>query len=99
MCSTRPIFDANHERSTLSWLDKIVSGRRLYKKGNEIDMKNRSTYALLVQSEEKSRNIMETALYALFALSAVVSIWQFAEQSSALPLERVGTVNEQRIAS
>jgi hypothetical protein len=62
-------------------------------------MKKRSTYALLVQSEEKSRNIMETALYALFAFSAIVSIWQFAQQSSALPLERVGTVNEQRIAS
>jgi hypothetical protein len=66
-------------------------------------MKNRSTYALLVQSEEKSRNIMETALYALFALSAVVSIWQFAQQSSLLPLDRVGTVNgrhiEQRVAS
>jgi ABC-type sugar transport system permease subunit len=66
-------------------------------------MKNRSTYALLVQSEEKSRNIMETALYALFALSAVVSIWQFAQQPSSLPLERVGRMNgqhlEQRIAS
>ena len=62
-------------------------------------MKNRSTYALLVQSEEKSRNILETVLYGLFALSAVVSIWQFAEQPSALPLERVGTVNGQRVAS
>jgi ABC-type sugar transport system permease subunit len=66
-------------------------------------MKNRSTYALLVQSEEKSRNIMETALYALFALSAVISVWQFAQQPSSLPLDRVGTVNgkhiEQRIAS
>ena len=57
-------------------------------------MKNRSTYALLVQSEEKSRNIMETALYALFALSAVVSIWQFAEQPNALPLDRIGTATE-----
>jgi len=66
-------------------------------------MKNRSTYALLVQSEEKSRNILETALYALFALSAAVSIWQFAQQPSSLPLDRVGTVNgqhlEQRVAS
>ena len=66
-------------------------------------MKNRSTYALLVESEEKSRNFMEKALYALFALSAVVSIWQFAQQRSSLPLERVGTVNgqhiEQRVAS
>ena len=81
-------------------LDKIVSEWRLKSKGT---MKNRSTYALLVQSEEKSRNIMETALYALFALSAIVSMWQFAQQPSSLPLDRVGTVNgqhiEQRIAS
>jgi len=63
-------------------LDKIQSGRRLGSKGTETYMKKRSTYALLVQSEEKSRNVMETTLYALFALSAVVSIWQFAQQPS-----------------
>jgi len=66
-------------------------------------MKKRSTYRLLVQSEEKSRNILETGLYGLFALSAVVSIWQFALQTSALPLHQVGTVIERpvehRIAS
>ena len=66
-------------------------------------MKNRSTYRLLVQSEEKARNILETALYGLFALSAVVSIWQFAQQTSSFPLDRVGTVIERstdhRIAS
>jgi len=66
-------------------------------------MKNRSTYTLLVQPEEKRRNIIETAFYALFALSAVVSIWQFAQQPSSLPLDRVGTVSgqhlEHRIAS
>jgi hypothetical protein len=66
-------------------------------------MKKRSTYWLLVQSEEKSRNILETGLYALFAISAVVSIWQFAEQPNALPLDRIGTTTENyvevRIAS
>jgi hypothetical protein len=66
-------------------------------------MKNRSTYRLLIQSEEKTRNILETGLYALFALSAVVSVWQFAEQTNSLPLDRVGTVIERsadhRIAS
>src|SRR5712692_5063353 len=75
----------NLQRSVI--IDKIGTRRRLYKKGNEIDMKNRSTYALLVQSEEKSRNILETALYALFALSAVVSIWQFAQQPMRLPID------------
>jgi hypothetical protein len=59
-------------------------------------MKKKSTYRLLVQSEEKSRNILETALYALFAVSALVSIWQFAEQPSSLPLPRAGTVIQGR---
>jgi hypothetical protein len=66
-------------------------------------MKNSSTYRLLIQSEEKTRNILETGLYALFALSAAASIWQFAEQTNSLRLERVGTVIERttnhRIAS
>ena len=39
-----------------------------------------STYALLVRSEEKSRTVLETLLYAFFILSAIVSIWQFAQQ-------------------
>jgi hypothetical protein len=52
-------------------------------------MNKQSTYALLVRSKEKSRNIMETALFGLFGLSAVVSIWQFAQQPTSLPLDRV----------
>ena len=70
-------------------------------KGNS--MKKRSTYRLLVQSEEKSRNILEIAIYALFAVSALASIWQFADQPNALPLQRIGTnaanYAEVRIAS
>ena len=38
-----------------------------------------STYALLVRSEEKSRTILETVLYAIAILSAVAGIWQFAQ--------------------
>jgi hypothetical protein len=66
-------------------------------------MKKKSTYRLLVQSEEKNKNILEIALYALVALSALASIWQFADQPSALPLDRIGTATERvvelRIAS
>ena len=66
-------------------------------------MKKRSTYRLLIQSEEKSRNILETALYALVAVSGLAAIWQFAEQPNALPLDRIGTAGENyvetRIAS
>ena len=47
-------------------------------------MNNKSTYRLLVHSQEKSRDILETALYALCILSATVAMWQFARQP--LPL-------------
>lgn len=62
-------------------------------------MKRRTTYRLLVQSEDKSRNILEMTVYGLVTLSAIISIWQFAEQ----PLQMTGkTINqraEARIAS
>jgi hypothetical protein len=53
-------------------------------------MKNfESTYALLIRSEEKNRSLLEMLVYALFILSAVFSIWQFAHQSVAFPLDKV----------
>ena len=48
-------------------------------------MNNDTTYALLVQSEEKGRSIMETAIYALLGLSAILSILQFAQQPGRMP--------------
>ena len=44
-----------------------------------------STYALIVRSEEKSRSVLEIVVYALFIFSAVVSIWQFAQQRVIVP--------------
>ena len=38
-----------------------------------------STYALLVRSEEKGREVLETVIYFAFILSAVLLIWQFAQ--------------------
>jgi hypothetical protein len=38
----------------------------------------KSTYALLLQSEEKERGLFETVVYSLLVLSAVIGIWQFA---------------------
>ena len=54
-------------------------------------MKKKCTYRLLMQSEEKSRNILETVIYGLVALSVIISIWQFAEQ----PLETTGKAIDQ----
>jgi hypothetical protein len=44
-----------------------------------------STYALLVRSEEKSRNGLETVLYSTCILSVVIAIWQFAHQPVHIP--------------
>jgi len=52
-------------------------------------MRKKSTYRLLIQSEERNRNILETALYALVALSALAAIWQFAEEPT-MPIGRAG---------
>jgi hypothetical protein len=60
-------------------------------------MKNKYTYKLLVESEERNKNIMEIALYGLVALSALISIWQFAEQPSAVPLQQVGRTIQQPV--
>jgi len=60
-------------------------------------MKKRMTYRLLVQSEEKSRNILETALYALFALAAVVAIWQFADEPAMLTYHIWNVPAQQRL--
>jgi hypothetical protein len=39
----------------------------------------KSTYALLVRSEEKGRGVLEAVLYVAFFLSAVLLIWEFAQ--------------------
>jgi hypothetical protein len=44
-----------------------------------------STDALLVRSEENERSVLETVIYALFILSAVAAIFQFAQQPLVSP--------------
>src|SRR6266700_6982510 len=43
------------------------------------------TYAFLIRSEEKSRNVSEVAIYLLLILGAVIAIWQFAQQPVNIP--------------
>jgi hypothetical protein len=64
-------------------LDKAGTPRRLKIMKNE----SQSIYGLLVRSEEKGRSIMETAVYAMCILSAVVAIWQFVGQPAPLSYE------------
>src|SRR4030095_13825206 len=44
-----------------------------------------STYALLIRSEEKSRNVIEMAICPILILGAVIAIWQFAQQPVNIP--------------
>jgi len=44
-----------------------------------------STYALLIRSEEKNRNVIEMAIYPILILGAVIAIWQFAQQPVNMP--------------
>ena len=48
-----------------------------------------ATYAVLVRSEQEERSIAESAVYLLFILSAVFSIWQVAHQPITLPVDTV----------
>ena len=51
-----------------------------------------TTYDLIVESEseDKNRTLMETVIYVLFIVSAIVSIWQFAVQPIVVPAQTAG---------
>jgi hypothetical protein len=48
---------------------------------DQSDNQHESTYALLIRSEEKHRNLFEVALYPLLGLVSLIAIWQFAQQA------------------
>jgi hypothetical protein len=62
-------------------LDKAGTPRRLKIMNNEAQ----SIYGLLVDSEEKGRSRMETAVYATCILSVVAAICQFIAQPTPAP--------------
>jgi len=55
------------------------------KTNKTLNSNRKSTYALLVKSEEKERSLFETLIYGLLVVSAVVGIWQFAHMRVASP--------------
>jgi len=55
-----------------------------------MNSQHESTYALLVRSEEKTRGLLETILYALFVFSVVIPLWQFAQQPVKVPAAGLG---------
>ena len=63
-------------------LDKAAAPQRLEIMNNEA---RKSTYSLLVHSEEKGRGILETAVYASCILSVAAAILQFVNQPTPDP--------------
>ena len=57
----------------------------------------KSTYALLVRAQDEENSVYETAIYMLFILSAVFSIWQVAHQPMRLPTAAI-TVSTTQVA-
>jgi hypothetical protein len=49
------------------------------------DQHKESTYALLIRSAEKRRNVFEAAIHLLLILGPVMAIWQFAQQPVGIP--------------
>jgi len=49
------------------------------------DYQHESTYALLIRSEEKSRNVCEMVIYTLLILGPLIAIWQFAQRPVNIP--------------
>jgi hypothetical protein len=56
-----------------------------------------TTYDLIMESEseDKNRTLLETVIYALFTLSAIVSIWQFVVQPIVVPSHTAGFASNQ----
>jgi len=52
---------------------------------DQSDNQHESTYALLIRSEEKSRNALEVAIYPLLILGPLIALWQFALQPIDIP--------------
>ena len=52
---------------------------------DQSENQHESTYALLIRSEEKSRNVIEMAICPILIFGAVIAIWQFAKRPVNIP--------------
>ena len=74
LCGAKPAFI-----STTNMTRRPLSEINIMNKGEGF------TYALLTRSEEKGRDLLETGVYAVFALSALLAICQFVAEVRPMP--------------
>jgi hypothetical protein len=68
---------SNLRRRLISWHARCIES--CINQTNIMNSQFESTYALLVRSEEKGRDLLEALVYTLFILGVVLSILQFAQ--------------------
>ena len=66
-------------------------------KTNQSSNQVRSTYSMLIRSEEKQKNVFETIACSLFILSAIAAIVQFASQPVTIPFQSVQTASTPQV--
>ena len=62
---------------------------------NQSENQHESTYALLIRSKEKKRDLLELTIHPTLMLGAVLAIWQLVQQPINIPaagLERATCV-------
>ena len=67
----------------------LSEGSLMNERTNTIDQReseHESTYALLIRSEEKSRNLFEVVIYPFLILGPIIATWQFAQQPLNIPV-------------
>jgi hypothetical protein len=64
---------------------------------NSQNIRRKSTYQLLVQSEENKRSYVESVAYLLLILATCASIWQFGRQP--VNFAGIGNAASQNVAS
>ena len=66
----------------------LSEGSLMNERTNTIDQRENeyeSTYALLIHSEEESRNVFEMVIYPLLILGPIIAVWQFTQQPVNIP--------------
>src|SRR5439155_26769819 len=64
---------------------EIRGMKELAKTIDEPENQHESAYALLMRSEEKSRNLLEVLIYPWLSIRAIIAIWQYVLQAVVLP--------------
>lgn len=57
------------------------------------EIQHESTYALLLRSEERGRNLFEIVVYPLLTIGVIIAICQFVFQTVDMPLKDTKTTH------